>query len=716
MRTTIHLVAVIAVGMVVIVGIETSGGRAGPPGDKRNEPPPPETMLPAPALAERKAYSNFADRGAVTKLTITHIEVTQGIQDVAHSVPMLAGRGIYARVFFDIAVDPTDEDTARLAGKLRVTSVGGDALTLENLYDHLNPSVAGEQNGQLERQRSNARSGLVFYLPADRVKQGTFTFAMSDVRERDDVRKISCTNCDMFSRTVSVEATAPVLRLTVIGIAFKYKGTLYEPRTYDFAMIPSWLRRAYPISDVIYDYRTIVYPDKNVHPPVDSDDPKPGDMTCEDVNLLLVNLRTEDVEHNGVDPRTHYYGLVFEGMGGKQEQLFMRGCSNFPDGSEVIPVGSGPTGPGAHGWDRSGSYGGWYAGHEIGHTLGRHHVGGACREDIWYLDANYPFPYSQISTASESFVGFDPGDTVEGRRLAPIAMPGKNIKGLGGRLSHDVMSYCRWQWISAYTRGALLDRLQREDGFFSSSRSPDVASSPNGIAVAELATAKKQRAAVADQLEGVRLLHVLVQIEVGWSTGKIVSLSPVKNAVATKGAEAPDTPVVETLTAQGKVYSSTPVTVLKFTDNHSKAVNTERGKGLIDIIVPIDATVNGVRVTFRGKTIAERIVGRGRPSLRNVIQSATEPKAALAGKLPIVLTWEGRHSSDNALTYSVLLSTDDGATWKTVAVRLRQPRLEIYPQMLSPTQRADAAAGSPIKYKVIANDGFNSSELTGVLR
>jgi hypothetical protein len=295
-------------------------------------------------------------------------------------------------------------------------------------------------------------------------------------------------------------------------------------------------------------------------------------------------------------------------------------------------------------------------------------------------------------------------------------MPGKNIKGLGGRLSHDVMSYCRWQWISAYTRGALLDRLQREDGFFSSSRSPDVASSPNGIAVAELATAKKQRAAVADQLGGVRLLHVLVQIEVGWSTGKIVSLSPVKNAVATKGAEAPDTPVVETLTAQGKVYSSTPATVLKFTDNHSKAVNTERGKGLIDITVPIDATVNGVRVTFRGKTIAERIVGRGRPSLRNVIQSATEPKAALAGKLPIVLTWEGRHSSDNALTYSVLLSTDDGATWKTVAVRLRQPRLEIYPQMLSPTQRADAAAGSPIKYKVIANDGFNSSELAGVLR
>jgi hypothetical protein len=629
---------------------------------------------------------------------------------------MLAGRGIYVRVFFDIAVGPTDDDTARLAGKLRVTSASGDALTLENLYDDLNPSVAGEQNSQLERQRSDARSGLVFYLPADRVKQDTLTFAMGEVRERDDVRKVSCSNCNMFSRTVSVEAMAPVLRLTVIGIAFKYKGALYEPRMYDFAMIPSWLRRAYPISDVIYDYRTIVYPDKDVHPPVDSDKPKPGDMTCEKVNLLLVDLRTEDVERNGVDPRTHYYGLVFEGLGGKQEQLFMRGCSNFPDGSEVIPVGSGPTGPGGYGWDRSGSYGGWYAGHEIGHTLGRHHVGGSCREDIWDLDANYPFPYSQISTASESFVGFDPGDTVEGRRLAPVAMPGKNIKGLGRRLGHDVMSYCRWQWISAYTRGALLDRLQREDGFFSSSRSPDVASSPSGIAVAELAATKKRPAAVADQLGGVRLLHVLVQIEERWSTGKIVSLSPVRNAVSAKVTEAADTPVVETLTAQGKVYSSTPATVLKFTDNRDKAANTERGKGLIDITVPIDATVKSVRVTFRGKTIAERIAGRGRPSLRNVTHSGTEPKAALSAKLPIVLTWEGRHSSGNVLTYSVLLSTDDGATWKTVAVRLRQPRLEIYPQMLSPTQRADAAAGSPIKYKVIASDGFNLSEFAGVLR
>ena len=130
--------------------------------------------------------------------------------------------------------------------------------------------------------------------------------------------------------------------------------------------------------------------------------------------------------------------------------FFMRGlASGIPQTPQPGTVASGPTGPSTFGWDADGSYGDWYGGHELGHTVGRFHaefcgaIGGAA----------YPFPNGQLSKADEAYVGIDVGD-------ADLGLP---MRVMGGVDSHDVMSYCDDQWLSSFTYGGVYDRLVAED-------------------------------------------------------------------------------------------------------------------------------------------------------------------------------------------------------------------------------------------------------------
>ena len=67
-------------------------------------------------------------------------------------------------------------------------------------------------------------------------------------------------------------------------------------------------------------------------------------------------------------------------------------------------------------------------------------------------DRHYPNPGSQLAADKGGFVGYDLGDT-------SLGLP---MKALSGTQYHDVMSYCDYQWISAYTYMGLLDRLRAE--------------------------------------------------------------------------------------------------------------------------------------------------------------------------------------------------------------------------------------------------------------
>ena len=62
-----------------------------------------------------------------------------------------------------------------------------------------------------------------------------------------------------------------------------------------------------------------------------------------------------------------------------------------------------------------------------------------------------------------------------------------------------------------------------------------------------------------------------------------------------------------------------------------------------------------------------------------------------------------------------MILTDGGSSWETVAAGLTTTQTVIAPENLSQERREEAIAGAPVRYKVIATDGFYRVELTNDL-
>ncbi|MEP7356073.1 MAG: hypothetical protein ABI847_02400, partial [Anaerolineales bacterium] len=158
-------------------------------------------------------------------------------------------------------------------------------------------------------------------------------------------------------------------------------------------------------------------------------------------NQQMVKMRAE----NGMPSNLFFYGMLADAKDAANNWVFPRGQACCGTAVSSGPVGA--DGSSGYFWyNGDGTYGDWYAAHEIGHTLGRSHpvtkgsdaANRMCgqSED----DSSYPYDYAQIG-ADSSTEGFDGGDASlhQPKRLYP------------GAQWYDVMSYCAKQWISDYT-------------------------------------------------------------------------------------------------------------------------------------------------------------------------------------------------------------------------------------------------------------------------
>ena len=286
-------------------------------------------------------------------------------------------------------------------------------------------------NGQLRLKRESESKSLNFLLPAALCGAGACELKLAGLFQTTPFKPLI--GPPAAKKTVQFE-TSPPLRVRILGIRFN-GGTppaSIEPSSLDFALIRSWLQRAYPVASLTWSQLTV-------------NTPQPWPFNAATINAFIRGIRVTDLL-GGMDARTHYYGLVSDGNG----TFFMRGlASGIPGTPDPSTVASGPTGVNTWGWDTDGSYGNWYTGHELGHTFGRFHAefcgaGGG---------APYPFTNGQLSNADGAFVGFDVGDASRG-------IPGRALPGV---VWHDVMSYCASQWLSSFTYVGIRDRLVLED-------------------------------------------------------------------------------------------------------------------------------------------------------------------------------------------------------------------------------------------------------------
>lgn len=326
------------------------------------------------------------------------LEVTQAIQDLDHTVRLVQDKRTYVRFYAH-----TDQGSVQVPAQLEVQR-GSQSTILAPV----NGDAANTVNLGTASSRATLNGSYLFELPAG-FKEGTVTL-IGRLNSQGSVSEDNSSN-NSASRTVTFEPVPP-MHLVLYNVGY---GSNYYASEFDLSMLESWLRRAYPISNLQVTRRTVYYG---------------GNIpSCEQVRNLMASDRTADLAAGTIPTAARYYGMVTD------QGSFMRGCG-------WGHTSTGPTGSDDRGWDYDGTYGDWYGGHELGHGYYRHHANfcGATDGDP------YPHPNGQISpvlTGNRAIYGFD----VE-------------TQAIYGPDWTDVMTYCKREWISDFTYEGLMDTIQ----------------------------------------------------------------------------------------------------------------------------------------------------------------------------------------------------------------------------------------------------------------
>jgi hypothetical protein len=585
--------------------------------------------------------------------TLDGQEVTQAIQDINNTITLVATKRTVVRVYLSA---PSIGAPVTVRGELALRrSPGGQPVTIPSLNTVV---LSSAQVGQLDAKRRDVQLSLNFLLPIEQTSAGPLYINLARLTNANTgiPFDVSLNNLN-DTRTVTFTASAP-LRVRILGIRYQ-QGTppvTHTPAQLDFDLINSWLRRAYPVAQVVSSQAIV---DATAAPP----------FGCGDINAQIAAIRVLDVS-GGTDRRTHYFGLVSDGG------FFMRGCAaSIPGQADPSAVASGPTGPADWGWDFDGSYGDWYTGHELGHTFGRLHPGSGCGESS--DDPNYPFVNGQLANADDAFVGFDVGDPAQ--NLPMVALPGVDW--------HDVMTYCNRQWLSSYTYEGIRVRLAAEDNL-PPGPSPGPGSGPGAGRPDERFPERIAREETAAERN---LISVVATINLTKEEGKIEYVNPLPQGEASRTE--PDSPVMLRVKgADGQVLHEYPVSVKPLSD----ASGPDR-LGLVDAILPVDPDARVIELSIADRLVDTFQASATPPEVRGLTRVAAERDT-------VSIAWETEAGTGDDHTYVVQVSTDDGRTWQTLAVGLATPEVTI--------DRNQFYGAENVLVRVIATDGFRSSVVT----
>jgi hypothetical protein len=610
--------------------------------------------------AEIASVATLLPDAATAPLQFDAFEVTQSVQDLSQSVPLVARK----RTVIRLCLGNRGSAPVTVRGEVAIRRAPSDPeLIIPSAnVTVLDPALAGN----VAAARADATRTLNFVVPDSHTGVGPLAVRSASVT---DVVTGSVLAVDGERRPTYWFHPGSPLRIRVLG--FRYAQGMppvtFAPSNLDFQLLLSWLGRAYPVSQVVSSTALL---DANAAPP----------FLCGDINAQLAATRALDMSSGG-DRRTHYYGLVSDGG------FFMRGCAGVPSSPDPGAVGSGPTGPASWGWDFDGSYGDWYGGHELGHTFGRRHPGfcGETHDDL----ARYPFANGQLADTNTTFVGFDVGDPVLGRPLA--ALPGLQW--------HDVMTYCNFQWLSVYTYLGIRARLRAEDAL--------PASAGTGAAGASAGAGGRPDQRYPPPVRGEplraaepgrpQMISVVATANLTRRTGRIRYVNPVQEA-AVSGLAAEPGPAAVRVVAQGDAKAAEFAVDVRLS---SELLPRDDRVGLIDAVIPLPEAP--VRLDL---VIGSEVVDTFEPAPQPSAVRAVRALAVRADEAALALDLD--RPLERGQSYAVQVSADGGRTWQTLGVGLREPTFTL--------NRSELTRGEEVVVRIIATNGFVSREVEHVVR
>ena len=354
-------------------------------------------------------------------LVLTALEVTQGIQNLNHDVPLVTGRPSVVRAFVK-AVPPPGTATCD------IPTVRGRLTTAGRTFDSTGQTFANsdppDDRPELEERQAVVRT-LNFVLPADWAQAAGGKTVDVEVNPGCLRPDSNCAN-NTQSRTVTLVEEPP---LTIYLYRVQWHqvplGQWYAASNADGAALAKWIEAMFPVGGVEPRFRNYTY--------LDSTWVTPDTYTYAYVLVPQVAIAFRLTRaYNPVPAGAVALGYI----GAAQDKDRPQNGYAYVGGRTAI-VGTKVDG------------GVYAAAHELGHLFGLMHVDGKpdtdCSEPYqgrsWSTNSSYTHPEGRLSTTREPNVG----TTFYGYNLARDATHSSQ--------HYDLMTYCdgTTQWMSDYS-------------------------------------------------------------------------------------------------------------------------------------------------------------------------------------------------------------------------------------------------------------------------